>query len=518
MDVNRLLSPLNARDEAEKKSFVERFAGTDVAGIAYDSRKVAPGFIFVAIKGALTDGHLYLKQAQENGALFALVETPDTKISLPQLAVQSSRRALSHLSSTWYSHPSREMLMTGITGSNGKTTTAMMLDHILIENGITPGMIGTIFYRLGERLEASDLTTPESLELHGFLREQVDYGYTHSVMEVSSISIEQCREADITYDVMAFNNITREHIDQHGTFEKYLAAKMSLMKRLPASSIAVIGLDDPIIEKQCRALSARTISFGLENKHADILAENLDLSSGFGAFDLTIKRQIPTLKGSIAAMSVPVRLAVPGLSSVFNALSAVTMAIAQGLAVEDAASGISTYKGIERRFQQVYNGAYQIYDDHYANAGNVRMTLSATEYMDKKRLHLAFAVRGNRGVTVNREVAEEMALWKDKLPWGTIIVTLSRDITTPKDHVSEEEADIFIKTLREVGYEFSVVETLKEAMEQIVDVAEAGDVVILGGAQGMDPGARFALHHILSKDPELDEDAILAPLEGRICG
>lgn len=518
MELDRLLSPLNVREDQKRKDIVDLLGNEDVKGLAYDSRKVKPGFIFVAIKGGITDGHLYLGQAKDNGAMLALVETPNPAIDLPQLEVESSRRALSHLSSTWFSHPSKEMLMTGITGSNGKTTTAMMLDHVLIENGITPGMIGTIFYRLGDRLEPSDLTTPESLELQGFLREQADYGFTHCVMEVSSISIEQCREADITYDVMAFNNITREHIDQHGTFEKYLAAKMSLMKRLPASSIAVIGLDDPIIAENCAHLTARTISFGLENQAADVLAEDLDLSSGFGRFNLSIKRAIPTLQGIVEPITIPVTLTVPGLSSVYNALSAVTMAIAQGLRPVEAANGISTYAGIERRFQQVYNGAYQIYDDHFANAGNVRMTLAATEYMDKKKLHLAFAVRGSRGVTVNREVAEEMALWKDRLPWGKIIVTLSRDITTPKDHVTEDEADIFIKTFREAGYEFTVVETLKAAMEQIVDAAEEGDVVILGGAQGMDPGARFALHHILDKDPSLDEDVILAPLEGRICG
>ena len=490
----------------------------DISGIAYDSRKVLPGFIFVAIQGALTDGHRYLAEAEKSGALVAVVEQADAAVPLPQIQVKSSRRALSGLSAAWFGYPARDMVMTGITGSNGKTTTAMMLDTIFSVNRIAAGMVGTIFYRIGDKIESADLTTPESLELQGILRAQADYGFTRSIMEVSSISSEQCRVADIVFDVMAFNNVTREHIDQHGSFEAYLDAKTSLMTRLPASSIAVIGADDPQIMARCGQLAARTISFGLLNKDADVCASGLDLSTGVASFQLEIRRPLPTLGGRLEPITVPVKLQVAGLNSVYNALSAMTMALVQGIAPEQAAAGIAAYTGVERRFQRVFNGAFQIYDDHFGNAGNIRMSLQTIERMDKKKLHLAFAVRGNRGVTINREIAEELARWRDKLPWGSLIVTMSRDVTTPKDDVKQAEADVLLDTLERAGYAFTVVDTLQDAVEQIVAEAEPGDVVILGGAQGMDPGARFALKYLLKRDASLDEAAVMAPLDGRICG
>lgn len=492
--------------------------GAAIHGIAYDSRKVKPGFIFVAIAGALTDGHRYLEQAKMNGAMAAIVEIPADSYALPAIRVSNSRLALSHLAAAWFDHPSRRMLMTGITGSNGKTTTANMLDTIFKESGEIAGLLGTIFYRIGEKQETADLTTPESLELHGILKTQADHGFKRTIMEVSSIAIEQCRVADIDYNVMAFNNITREHIDQHGSFAKYVAAKTSLMKRLTPDAIAVLGADDPIIMEQCAVLDARTITFGLENKQADVYAKNLDLSSGVGTFTMRIQRDIPTLTGTIAPCEVPVALNVPGLTSVYNALSAMCMAMAQGYTPLAAAQGVGAYLGVERRFQRVFAGDYQIYDDHYGNAGNVRMTLQTIGQMSKQKLHLAFAVRGNRGVTVNREIAEEMARWKDLLPWGNIIISLSRDVTTAKDLVTEDEANVLTATLADAGYAFTVVETLKEAMTQIVDAAEPGDVVILGGAQGMDPGARIALNYLATQHPEWDEATLMAPLVDRVCG
>jgi UDP-N-acetylmuramoyl-L-alanyl-D-glutamate--2,6-diaminopimelate ligase len=490
----------------------------EIKGIAYDSRKVGPGYLFVAIPGALTDGHLYLNQAKQNGAIAAVVEKSDLAVAIPQIFVKDSRAALSTLSATWFHHPAKSLCLTGITASNGKTTTAMMLDHILRACKREPALLGTILYRIKDLTIAADLTTPESLELHGLLRKAVDAGLQSAVMEVSSISIEQCRVADIKFDVVCFNNITREHIDQHGTFERYVEVKTRLIREASDSTVAVLGIDDPLVCTLKDRTKAKVLTFGITSDDADLLADRLDLSSGFGIFDLVIRNEIPTLNGTVRPARIPIRLSVPGMSSVYNALSALGMALAQGICPEDAARAISSYEGVERRFQRVYAGPFQIYDDHYGNAGNVRMTLSTLEKMTMNRLHLAFAVRGNRGVTVNREIAEEMAHWKNRLPWSTFLVSLSRDVTGPKDDVKDEETAALISTLRRAGYDPVIRETLKETMEEIVAAAKPGDVVVLGGAQGMDPGARIALEAILRRYPDLDKEEIMKPLEGRICG
>lgn len=297
----------------------------DIDMVYYDSRKVKEGGLFVAIDGLEVDGHDYIDQAIENGAV-ALVVTKDVDKDLPTYKTENNRKALAIISGNYYGHPSKELKIYGITGSNGKTSTSMMVNSILKAAGTDPGIIGTVMYKIGDEEIASKLTTPESLELQGIFRSMVEEGIDTCIMEVSSVSQEMFRVYETDMDIVAMNNITREHIDQHGTFEKYLEEKSKTIRHRKAKDFAILNLDDPYTRDLVDQTQAKVISFSEKDKSADVFAEDIDISTGFGVF--TIKTSdVFTGKNEEAR----VKLRVAGYHSIANALSAAAMTLAGGI-------------------------------------------------------------------------------------------------------------------------------------------------------------------------------------------
>ena len=193
----------------------------DVFNIAYHTDQVVKDSLFVCIKGYASDGHVYLEKALGKGAVAAIVEEFQEEIKIPQYKVENSRIALASLSQNFYDHPSSKMTMIGITATNGKTTTAFMTDSILRKYGFKTGMVGTVVVRIGDEEIASELTTPESHDLQMYFKKMMDVNTSHLIMEVSSAALEMNRVYGIDYDIVTINNINRDHIDLHGSFEKY---------------------------------------------------------------------------------------------------------------------------------------------------------------------------------------------------------------------------------------------------------------------------------------------------------
>ena len=247
----------------------------DITDVVFDSRKITDGSLFIAISGFKADGHRFLDQAAERGAVAAVVERIDPAVPLPQIRVENSRRALAETACLMSGDPSRELTMIGVTGSNGKTTTSMMLVNILRAAAKKVGVMGTVMYSSGKTVEASEFTTPDPITLHHFLREMVEEKNTHCVMEVSSMGLEQYRVYGIDYDVVGFINISHEHIDHHGSFENYLNEKKKLVTGASPETRVVLNADDPIVSDLKDETEGVVLMYGHREK-ADIKAVDVD--------------------------------------------------------------------------------------------------------------------------------------------------------------------------------------------------------------------------------------------------
>lgn len=494
----------------------DSFEDMEIISVTNDSRKVLEGSLFVAIKGYLQDGHDYMKKARDNGAMVSVVTEFREDVDMLQIKVENPREILSVLSARLCGHPTRKLRMVGITATNGKTTTSYILDHIYTMGGFRTGLIGSVVIKVGDRFVHSELTTPESSDLQVIFSEMVEENIEKAVMEVSSSALELYRVHDVDFDIVAFNNFSREHIDQHGSLEKYYEAKSSLVRNAKAGSFAILNRDDEVTYGLRGETKAKVISFSTKDDDADLYCSDLDLSSGRAKFTLKIRQDIVGLDGVVEKGEYPIQLMVPGFHSVVNSLSAMAMALVDGVKMQDVIRGVETFGGVERRFQYIYDDEYVIIDDHFANASNINMTLESLEKLNYNRLHLVYAIRGNRGPTVNRENIVTLLNWRDKLHMDEIIGTSSKEFVTAKDQVTEEELKVFHEELKKSDLSVTMFPGLKESIRYAIDKAQEGDVILLAGSQGMDHGARVALEYIHEKYNEKDMDRLFAPLRGRV--
>jgi UDP-N-acetylmuramoyl-L-alanyl-D-glutamate--2,6-diaminopimelate ligase len=242
----------------------------------------------------------------------------------------------------------------------------------------------------------------------------------------------------------------------------------------------------------------------------------LDLSSGRGKFILNIRRDIIGLGKVVEKGEYPVSLKVPGFHSVVNALSAMAIALLDGVPVREVISAMENFGGVERRFQYIYDDEFIIIDDHFANMSNINMSLESIVKLDYQKLHLVYAVRGNRGTTVNRENIVTLLQWKDRLHMDEIIGTKSVEFVTAKDKVLDEEMEVFYEELEKSDLKITVIDELSGAIRYALDKAREGDIILLAGSQGMDYGARIALEYLGEKYPDKDMERLFAPLTDRV--
>ncbi|HZJ76965.1 MAG TPA: UDP-N-acetylmuramyl-tripeptide synthetase [Oscillospiraceae bacterium] len=501
-----------------KNVYNEQEKNLTVSGISYHSQKVREGYVFVCIKGYKTDGHQYLGQAVANGAVAAIVENFQENIDIPQYVVENSRTALAELGAAFYDNPSEKMKMIGITATNGKTSTAFMTNTILEKEGFRTGLLGTVYIKIDDHSIPSNLTTPESLDLQYYLNEMANENVSHVTMEVSSSGLELHRVEKVAYDIVTLNNISREHIDLHGSFEEYLKFKLGFIKNADEKSVAVLNLDCPYSASLANKTRAQVVTFGLNNRNGHIICKDLDLSTGRARFTVEILKQFKIGGKEYMPMEFGIELTVPGLHSVYNSMVAIIIGLLCNVSVPTIQGALKTFKGVERRFEFIFEDDIKIIDDHFANAGNINVTLGTLKFMDYEKLHLVYAIRGERGPTVNRENAERIVDWAPKLGLKNIIATRSVSHVTSKDRVTDEELEAFKKAMDEGNIEVDLYDELPDAIEQAISGAKSGDLILLAGCQGMDYGAEIALNQISEIRKNLPKEKIFKPLEKRVAG
>ncbi|SFT27418.1 Mur ligase family protein [Paenibacillus sp. BC26] len=488
-------------------TIIESFQAEDltITGISYHSQKVSPGHLFICITGYSTDGHKYLRDAVRSGAVAAIVEHIQEDVPIPQYVVPNSRIAMAQLGDAYFGHPSSKLKMIGITATNGKTSTTYMTNAILEHHGLKTGLMGTVVIKIDDVKIPSELTTPESLDLQSYLGQMVDRGVSHVSMEVSSAALESHRVETVDYDIVCFNNLSREHIDSHGTFENYFEAKASLIKQAGEHSYAVLNLDNEYAASLVDQTRAKVVTYGLKSSEGTLHCKDLDLSTGRAKFTVEIMKPFEGDGVAYTPSEFRVELRIPGLHSVYNSMAAIAIALLCGVPIATIQETLRTFGGVERRFEFIHEDEFIMIDDHFANPGNIDVTLETLRYMDYEQCHFVYAIRGNRGPIINRENAEAIVKWMNRLEMNEIIATRSQSHVNKNNTVSDEEADVFMEVMAEANIDVKLYRELPDAISYALSKAERGDVILLAGCQGMDPGAEIALKLLSDTESAVSE-------------
>ncbi len=427
----------------------------EVGGISYDSQILKPGELFVALPGTRSDGHRYLPEVFEKGAVGAVVER---KVGdFPQILVPDSREALALLACQWYRAPSQDLWMVGITGTNGKTTTSYLIKSIWEKEGKPGGLLGTIGYQIGEEVREEELTTPQSLDLQRILRQMVERSVDRVVMEVSSHALSQKRVLGTDFDLAVFTNLSRDHLDYHKDMESYFQAKLILFEGLKSGAIALLNLDDPrtsLIHQQTRA---KVLTYSLKQK-ADVWAK------GYRLFPNRSEVEVVTPRGEITLKSKLL-----GKANLYNLLAAVGAALAGGSPLEAIKEGIESLPSVRGRMEVVEGGGYKILIDYAHTPDALQNLLTSLREIVTGRLILIFGCGGNRDQgkrpvmgRVGSRLADKLILTSDNPRW-------------------EDPKQIIDQIAAGVEGEFEVVEERREAIRTALRQAKRGDWVIVAG-------------------------------------
>lgn len=433
--------------------------GARLSAIFDDSRQVTPGSVFVAVPGATVDGHAYIGAAIEKGASAVVVEAGNQWIAqAPVIEVSDSRLALAVLSHFMAGEPSEKLRVVGVTGTNGKTTTAWLIHHMLTEIGCTTGLLGTIESRIGTRRLAASLTTPGSIELSSSLAQMVDAGCTDCVMEVSSHALSQHRAAGVRFSAGVFTNLTRDHLDYHGTFDAYLEAKKLLFDGLDATAVAVYNVDDPSGTKVTSDTAAERFGYG-KREEADFRFSVLD--SGLGGIRLSIDGEDRSFR-------------LVGGYNAYNLTAAYSLGRSFGYPKSSVLDALATADAVPGRMEQieVAGGATVILDFAHTPDG-LQSVLSAVREIvsDEARLWCVFGCGGDRDRgkrPLMGEIAERLA--------DRVVVTSDNPRTESPDRILD---DIRAGMRRPDRAEWIV--NRRAAIQYAGAHAEPGDAVVIAG-------------------------------------
>lgn len=365
-----------------------RGADPEVTGLTADSRRVTPGDLFVAAPGSRVDGAAYVDQALARGALGVVSQVPlDLPDSVGHLLVPDVAAAKPVLADTWFRHPSGRLTVIGITGTNGKTTTATMLRSMLTMDGRDTGLIGTLGAWIGEQHEPLANTTPDAIELQRLLARMVDANLSTVVMEVSSHALALGRVGGVDVDVAVFTNLSQDHLDFHGDMDAYASAKARLFEKLMPDGVAVINADDPAGPAMVERCLGKVLTYGLDQP-ADLSAEVRRLDTGGTAFHLV---------DAEGGRRAPVDLALLGRHNVANALAAAGAARALGLPTHAVVTGLAALRSVPGRLEAIDCGQeFDLLVDYAHTPDALRQVLALLRPLTRGRLRVVFGCGGDR--------------------------------------------------------------------------------------------------------------------------
>lgn len=429
----------------------------DIKGIAYDSRKVEPGWLFVAIKGYETDGHLYIGQAMERGAAAVICER---MADAPCIVVAASRPALAIVSVNWFGRPAEKLSFIGVTGTNGKTTVTYLIKHILeTALGAKVGLIGTNRNMIGGDTVETEHTTPESFELQELFARMAREGCRYVVMEVSSHALYLHRVDCINFKIGIFTNLTQDHLDFHKSMEEYLKAKARLFDRC---ELGIINLDDPSAEYLIENAKCEVYTYSARKNEADLVAKNINYKADRVEFESL------TLDGISRT-----ELRIPGSFSVYNALAAEAAGIKAGIELSAVTEAIKSAGGVKGRAEVVPTGGdFTILIDYAHTPDALKNILSTIKDVADGRLVVLFGCGGDRDPLKRPMMGEIAVKLADK-----VIVTSDNPRTEEPESII---ADI-LEGMRDTDTPFEVITDREKAIHHAIDTHMPGDIVVLAG-------------------------------------
>ena len=432
----------------------------DITGICCDSREAEAGSLFVAVKGFESDGHRFIPAAAEKGAACVLCEDAPA-CAVPYVRVADTRRAEALAAAAFYGRPAEKLRLVGVTGTNGKTTTTMLVKQMLEQlTGAKVGLIGTIQNMIGSEVIHTERTTPESFELQGLLRRMADAGCTHAVMEVSSHALQLDRVYGIQYAVGIFTNLSQDHLDFHKTMENYCDAKALLFRQC---DIGIYNADDPWHERLLKNTACpRLFSYSVRGE-ADLMAKNVALHPGSVDFDAEAETEWAHM-----------HVGIPALFTVYNTLDAVAACWNLGVPLGECADALAKNHGVKGRMEIIPTPgkSYTILNDYSHKPDALENVLRSVKSFAKGRTVVLFGCGGDRDKTkrpVMGKIAAELA--------DFVIVTSDN----PRTEQPQAIIDDILAGMQDSDTPRHVEPDRVEAIHYAMDNARPGDVIILAG-------------------------------------
>lgn len=448
---------------------IEGSEDIEIFDIQYDSRKVGKGSLFIAIKGEKADGNLFAEQAAESGAVAVVTDSSEfgARSSATTVYVPNAREALAKISAAFYDQPAAKLKLVGITGTNGKTTTSFLVESVLREAGLNPGVVGTINYRYAGKVLPAPNTTPESLDLQRLLNDMVESGVKSAVMEVSSHALSQERVGGCVFDAAVFTNLTQDHLDYHITMERYFEAKARLFTDfIDEGKTAVINMDDPKGEDLSKRALGRVIGYGIRGRGIET-----------NIYPKDIKLGVKGIEGTLATPSgeIKIKSSLIGEFNLYNILAAAGAGVGLGLPVDVVERGITALKNVPGRLERVDAGqSFTILVDYAHTPDALERVLSTIRGLTDKKIITLFGCGGDRD--------------RGKRPiMGRIAAEYSDIVIVTSDNPRTEEP---LKIIEDItsgmagmcdDRSVQVIPDRREAIMKAMRLAGEGDVVLLAG-------------------------------------
>lgn len=452
-------------------------ADLQISGIVHDSRQAKPGDVFVAVVGQSADGHNYIAQAVERGAVAIVGQRFDVSIpgNLPYVLVHDSRDSLARMAAAFYGFPARQLRVIGVTGTDGKTTTTTLIHSILTAAGHKAGMITSISAVIGDRSYSTGLhvTTPDALDMQRYLAEMVSSGADYAVLETTSHGLDQARARQCEYDVAVITNITHEHLDYHGTYEAYREAKATLFRSLPSDSfrkpdtlkVSVLNADDSSFAYLDRIPADVKWSYGV------------DQPADFGATDIVYRPDGTDFVACMPVGKVPVRMSLLGKYNVSNALAAMAACVSQGVSSLALQKGIEAVKGVRGRMERVSLGQdFEVVVDFAHTPNALERTLELAQTLTSGKVIVVFGCAGLR----DREKRAMMGRIAGRLA-DRVVITAEDPRTEDLNFIMAQIAAGCGQVGRRAGVDYWLVPDRAEAIDFAMDLAKTGDIVIMTG-------------------------------------
>jgi UDP-N-acetylmuramoyl-L-alanyl-D-glutamate--2,6-diaminopimelate ligase len=463
-----------------------------VESIAYDSRRMQRNGMFVALRGEKADGHEFIGQAIEKGASVIVTEREEKNPRVTCLVVENTRAALAHLSATFYGEPARRLRLAAVTGTNGKTTTTFLIKHICEKAGLRCGLIGTVRYEIGERVLPAIRTTPESLDLQELLAQIANAGCRAAAMEVSSHALAQDRTRGLEWDVAVFTNLTQDHLDFHGTMERYFDSKAKLFAQLRSQKqrqkpIAIVNIDDRYGEQLLTKIDKRVavVTYGMSAR-AHFRASNYRVEFSGTSYQLDARGK-----------SYLIRVPLIGRFNVTNSIAALAAANALGISLRDAVLSLSKSPQVPGRLEMVpAKRQFQVFVDYAHTPDALQNVLKTLHELEPARLIVVFGCGGNR----DRQKRPLMGEIVDRNADYTIITSDNPRKEDPGAIIDEIE-----KGVRSNRYEKMIDRT--EAIGRAISLAQPRDIVLIAG-KGHENYQEFADHTVPFDDIQVARRAI----------